>query len=578
MSLSYLGASVHPPGGLTMPGDVLRFGSVSGMTFDAASGQWVAAMDDVFRPRLAWLDIIPAGSNLGIRPLRYLFLRAVPGVTPPDLLEALDMESLVNLPSGGFVTTNEGHLDRAGVPRQPGLIGIARDGSVTTVIRPRPHFIMPPVDRTRGVRHNLGLESLTRTPDGRLLSGLEQPLAQDGPVSSATAGGRVRLLEFVPAGDTWTPGSEWVYDLDPTPRQLGYGGPCIDGENGLSELYALDDHQLIALERACLNATTAGQPAFNRVRLHLVDLADAEDVSKHPSLAGVTVLARRANGCCSTWPGDDAGGSRPCARWSNFEGISAGPPASDGAPTIVLVSDDNFRDSQTFAFVWLKLLRSRWDCHQSVENGTAPRSKVARGAAALSCAPAVLRHVELVADAANGEQQLRLRRIVLQVAAQPDDEVVDGARVGVLVQVPHVLEDRLARHRLAGVLQQVAQQVASITVRWYGAVADAQLQRVEVERVAGERRARSAAPGVGAAAGEACARPAQPLLAPQQPAHPRQQDRQLERLRQVVVGAGLEAVQHVLGPAARGQHQDRDEVAGRAQRSAPPRSRRGRAA
>ena len=44
-------------------------------------------------------------------------------------------------------------------------------------------------------------------------------------------------------------------------------------------------------------------------------------------------------------------------RWSNFEGISAGPPAPDGAPTIILVSDDNFRDSQTFAFVWLKLLR-----------------------------------------------------------------------------------------------------------------------------------------------------------------------------------------------------------------------------
>ena len=55
-----------------MPGDGLRFGSVSGLAFDAASGQWVGAMDDVFRPRLAWLDIVPEGSNLRIVPLRYL--------------------------------------------------------------------------------------------------------------------------------------------------------------------------------------------------------------------------------------------------------------------------------------------------------------------------------------------------------------------------------------------------------------------------------------------------------------------------------------------------------------------------
>jgi len=338
-----------------MPGDVLRLGSVSGLAFDPASGQWVGAMDDVFRPRLAWLDIVPEGSNLRIVPLRYLFLRAVPGVTPPGLLEALDMESLVILPGGGFVTTNEGHLDRAGVPRQPGVIGIARDGSVTTVIRPRPHFTMPPVDRTRGVRHNLGLESLTRTPDGRLVSGLEQPLAQDGAVSSATVGGRVRLLEFVPAGDSWTPGREWAYDLDPTPRQVGYGGPCTDGENGLSELYALDDHQLIALERACLNATKAGQPAFNPVRLHLVDLTGADDVSAHASLAGVTVRPARKRLLLDL--ATVTMRAAPELRgWSNFEGISAGPPAPDGTPTIVLVSDDNFRDSQTFAFVWLKLL------------------------------------------------------------------------------------------------------------------------------------------------------------------------------------------------------------------------------
>ena len=82
VSLSYLGASVHPPGGLAMPGDVLRFGSLSGLAFDAASGHWVAAIDDVSRPRLAWLDIIAARSTVGAPAALPLPPRG-PGVTRP---------------------------------------------------------------------------------------------------------------------------------------------------------------------------------------------------------------------------------------------------------------------------------------------------------------------------------------------------------------------------------------------------------------------------------------------------------------------------------------------------------------
>ncbi len=53
----------------------------------------------------------------------------------------------------------------------------------------------------------------------------------------------------------------------------------------------------------------------------------------------------------------------------------------------------------------------------------------------------------------------------------------------------------------------------------------------------------------------------QPLAAAQQSTQAREQDLQLERLRQVIVGAGFESLQHVFGPAARGQHQHRHVVA-----------------
>ena len=52
---------------------------------------------------------------------------------------------------------------------------------------------------------------------------------------------------------------------------------------------------------------------------------------------------------------------------------------------------------------------------------------------------------------------------------------------------------------------------------------------------------------------------------PQQPVDTRQQDGQLERLGQVVVGAGLEPAQYVVGAAARGEHEDRHVLPGGAQ-------------
>jgi hypothetical protein len=47
-----------------------------------------------------------------------------------------------------------------------------------------------------------------------------------------------------------------------------------------------------------------------------------------------------------------------------------------------------------------------------------------------------------------------------------------------------------------------------------------------------------------------------PRTAPEQRVHARDQDRKLERLRKVVVGAGLESLQHVFRSRSRRQHQD----------------------
>src|SRR5439155_3935647 len=65
---------------------------------------------------------------------------------------------------------------------------------------------------------------------------------------------------------------------------------------------------------------------------------------------------------------------------------------------------------------------------------------------------------EAVTHAADRLEVAWASRLVFEIPPQPDDEVVDRARVGVLAYAPHLLEDRLARHGPAFVLHEIAEQ------------------------------------------------------------------------------------------------------------------------
>jgi hypothetical protein len=338
--------------GTLPPIDALAVGSLSGLAYDGASRRWVGASDEIRVPRLVWFDVT-LGPALAVVPSGVTKIALSPQV-PADTLAALDMEGLTVFPDGSFAVSHEGHIDREGAGRQPRVLLVRRDGVVTDVVRPRAHFTIDPADRTHGVRHNLGFESLTRTPDGRLLAANEQPLAQDGPLSDAAAGGLVRIAEFVRgAGGRWTPGREWPYRLEPTPVVAGYERPCEDGQNGVSAFVALSDTTLLAVERACLLGA-AGRPAYNPVRLYELTLTGADDVSGIDALAGRSPVAVRKRLVLdlASWRADLPAS---LATGSNIEGIALGPPGPQGERTVMLVSDDNFRATQTTVFIWIAL-------------------------------------------------------------------------------------------------------------------------------------------------------------------------------------------------------------------------------
>jgi hypothetical protein len=168
---------------------------------------------------------------------------------------------------------------------------------------------------TSAQRSNLGFEALARDASGSLWTANEDALTADGPTSSGTAGSLVRLQRF---DRDLRPSGQWAYRLDPVDGQV----VVRDHGTGLSDLVALPDGRLLALERSL------GLGGL-RIRLYEVDVRGATDVSALPGLidAHVSVAKKQL-----LW-------ERTFAR-ENFEGAALGPTLSDGSRSLLLIADD----------------------------------------------------------------------------------------------------------------------------------------------------------------------------------------------------------------------------------------------
>ena len=337
------------------------FGSLSGLARDPRSGRYVAVIDDRLPSRLAWLDITSTDGRLFVRRGAVSPTHPAPGVDP-RLVVGADLEAIVSLDDGTWIASEEGHesTGRVGEPPaglwQPALLTLTSDFTVTRVQFWPERFTIGPA--SGGIRDNQGFESLTRTPDGRLIAGLEQPLFADMPAPFRNGhpfgggrGGPSRLVELVEKDAQWQPRREWVYPLSPTPTRRGFEGICDDGENGLTDLLALDDARLIALERACLQKPGT-RMARNSARLYLVDVSRATDVAEH---VGEAIASAKPVGKTLLLDFDTLVKQFPPAltNLDNFEALAFGPSLPDGRRTLLVMSDDNFRATQNTVFVWL---------------------------------------------------------------------------------------------------------------------------------------------------------------------------------------------------------------------------------
>ncbi len=345
--LRFLGELDIPDKAVEIDGTTV--GGLSGLTYDARRGVYYVICDDrgdFGPPRFYTVRI--ALSTDGIRDVQFVGTTLLdsdaptPGIQPYEQNDS-DTEEILLLPDDTLLISSE--RDRQ---NRPWLRRFALDGSlledwpIPDVFQPDS---MPDAQgrnvQTRGVRSNLGFEGVTLAPDeGALYVMNEEALAQDGPIASPAAGTNDRLLRYGLSSGSPVPGRQQVYRTDPifaTPMP-----PDQFADNGVSALmfirHLLPEYDFLAMERSFV--TGVG----NDVNIYGVRTAGATDVSGMASLPvpfnGATVSKTLLVNMAVLGITSD-----------NLEGIAQGPRLADGRIALLVISDDNFSDTQINQFL-----------------------------------------------------------------------------------------------------------------------------------------------------------------------------------------------------------------------------------
>lgn len=330
-------------------------GGLSAIAYDPRRGVYYALSDDrstIAPARYYSLAIDLSDGRLDEGDIEFLdvtyLLDAGRSTFPPN---SLDPEGLAVLPRdtrfprSTLFVASEGDASNL---IDPFVNQFALSGRQETEL-PVPEKYLPTADGASGIRNNLAFESLTISPAHDLLyTATENALNQDGPAADIEQESLSRILQF--DLETGEPLREYVYLVEPVPDLPD--PPDAFRTNGLVELLALDNNgTLLALERAF------SLGVGNTVKLYEVLSQGALDVS------GELTLFREEEAV--PFEIDPAVSKRELLDIAdlkapktglkitpdNLEGMTLGPTLPDGRRSLILVSDNNFSDTQVTQFL-----------------------------------------------------------------------------------------------------------------------------------------------------------------------------------------------------------------------------------
>jgi hypothetical protein len=327
-SLEFLG-EYRIPNSFTVDG--VKFGGLSGLTYDAQKGVFYAVSDDRSNngpARFYTLKVITGNSDKlqKIEVLSATTLKAANGKTYPA--NSIDPEAIALSPRNTVFITSEG--DRGeNLPPTIGEYDLAT-GQIQQQLK-LPDRYLPDRAGKRGVQNNLAFESLTMASAGMaadpmyLFAATENPLVQDlEPEKDSQNPQTNRWLHYL-VGQQSGPLADYAYRLEIPP--LG------TIEHGLSEIQAIDSGgRFLTLERSL------SLLGF-KVKIFLANTGGATDATKVASLAGnkgINPIGKKL-----LLDLDDLK-----IRLDNIEGMAIGPTLPSGGKMVLMVSDNNFRRLQ----------------------------------------------------------------------------------------------------------------------------------------------------------------------------------------------------------------------------------------
>ncbi|QDZ39843.1 esterase-like activity of phytase family protein [Euhalothece natronophila Z-M001] len=322
-------------------------GGLSGITYNPSEGIFYTVSDD--RSRYAPARFYTLDINFNNTEIEEATIKDVTFLKTEEEeffdRGTIDAEGIAFAPGDTVFISSEGNTNQ-GINPFIRRFDIAT-GKPQQNLRLPKRFLLPESseDEPRGVRNNLGFESLTINPSGvyspnsdsfRVFTATESSLAQDQLPKDSDELTRIRFLHYVvnsigPA----LPIAEHLYLLDESPL-----GTVL---NGLTELLAIQpEGYFLSLER------TYGLEGYG-AKLFLVAVGNATDTSGvenfNTELGDLQPLRKKELLDFSELDFDIY----------NLEGLALGPRLADGSQSLLVISDDNFRESEPTQLLLFRL-------------------------------------------------------------------------------------------------------------------------------------------------------------------------------------------------------------------------------
>lgn len=192
----------------------------------------------------------------------------------------------------------------------------------------------------RGPRQNGVFEGISFSDKfKKLFVSVEEPMYEDGPRAGlGDSSGWVRFIKF--DVKTRKPLAEYAYKIDPVAHPAN--PPGAFKINGVPDILAINDHQLLVIERSF---STGRLPCT--IKVYLAELNGASNVLNTASLKNGTFTPMSKKLILNM---DDLG-----IYTDNIEGVTFGPKLLNGHSSLIFVSDNNFSKEQVTQLLLFEL-------------------------------------------------------------------------------------------------------------------------------------------------------------------------------------------------------------------------------